>query len=212
VKPGRTTVRLLWILVGFLSLIGVAIVIRRALALAGPAPAPGAMDAAFWWYKPLTIIHIVPGLLFIIVGPLQFMSGLRRRHLALHRWLGRLFVASGLIVGTTAILMAPRMAIGGANETAATLFFAAIFLVALVKAYIHIRRRNIVLHRQWMIRAYAVGLAVTTIRPIIGMFFATAPLTHLTPHDFFGIAFWIGFTLHLIAAEIWIDCVQKTQF
>ncbi len=52
-----------------------------------------------------------------------------------------------------------------------------------------------------MIRAFSIGLAVTTIRPIIGMFFATGFSSGLTLREFFGTAFWIGFVLHLIAAE-----------
>jgi hypothetical protein len=63
----------------------------------------------------------------------------------------------------------------------------------------------VALHREWMIRAFAIGLAVSTTRPIVGVFFATARLTHLTPHDFFGTAFWLGFTSHAIAAETWIN-------
>jgi hypothetical protein len=55
------------------------------------------------------------------------------------------------------------------------------------------------------IRAYSIGLAVTTIRPIVGVFFATSRLTGLTPRDFFGIAFWLGFTAHVVAAELWIS-------
>jgi len=55
-----------------------------------------------------------------------------------------------------------------------------------------------------MIRAFSIGLAVATIRPIIGIFFATSRLSGLTPREFFGIAFWIGFVLHLIVAEVWI--------
>ena len=39
---------------------------------------------------------------------------------------------------------------------------------------------------------------------IVGVFFATSRLTHLTPHDFFGIAFWLGFVLSLATAEVWI--------
>jgi hypothetical protein len=62
-----------------------------------------------------------------------------------------------------------------------------------------------------MIRAFAVGLAVATIRPIIGLFFATSPLTGLTPREFFGVAFWIGFVLHLIAAEAWIQTTPARQ-
>jgi len=43
-----------------------------------------------------------------------------------------------------------------------------------------------------VIRAFSVGLAVATIRPVIGMFFATSRFSGLTPSEFFGIAFWIG--------------------
>jgi hypothetical protein len=59
-----------------------------------------------------------------------------------------------------------------------------------------------------MIRAFAVGLAVAAIRPIVGVFFATSRLTHLTPHDFFGAAFWLGFTSMLLAAEVWINATR----
>lgn len=45
----------------------------------------------------------------------------------------------------------------------------------------------------------------------MGVFFATRGITHLTPHDFFGIAFWLGFTLQLIAAEIWINYTRPYQ-
>jgi len=59
-----------------------------------------------------------------------------------------------------------------------------------------------------MIRAFSIGLAVVTIRPIVGIFFATARFTGLTPYEFFGTAFWIGFVLHLIAAEVWVQCTR----
>ena len=65
------------------------------------------------------------------------------------------------------------------------------------------------LHREWMLRAFSVGLAVATIRPIIGIFFATSHVSGLAPHDFFGIAFWIGFTLQLMAAEAWIHATSS---
>jgi hypothetical protein len=33
----------------------------------------------------------------------------------------------------------------------------------------------------------------------------------LTPHEFFGIGFWIGFVLHLVAAEAWIQATLPRQ-
>jgi hypothetical protein len=80
--------------------------------------------------------------------------------------------------------------------------FAIFFLVALSKAWRHILRKETALHREWMIRAYAIGLAVATIRPIMVLFFA---FSGLKPQVFFGTAFWIGFTIHLMAAEIWVN-------
>ena len=39
----------------------------------------------------------------------------------------------------------------------------------------------------------------------MGVFFATSRLTHLTPSQFFGIAFWIGFSINtFLAIEIWL--------
>jgi uncharacterized membrane protein len=163
------------------------------------------LDDLFARYPILTLVHIVPGLFFMVLGPLQFSATIRARHLRWHRFSGRIFVVCGLVIGVSALVMSLGMpAIGGVNQAAATTLFATFFLFALCKAFWHIRRREIGAHREWMIRAFAVGLAVATIRPIIGVFFATSRLSGLTPHEFFGVAFWIGFVLHLIAAEAWI--------
>ncbi len=219
-EPGVGKRRALWGTVIFLALIGVAIGVRRTLNLV-PVVAHGyraptvpcnprlaqltAMDDLFARHPILTLVHIVPGMLFMILGPLQFSSTIRARHLRWHRWSGRVLVICGLVIGATALVMSFGMpAIGGVNQAAATTLFGTFFLFALCKAFWHIRRREIALHREWMIRAFSVGLAVATIRPIVGVFFATSPLTGLTPREFFGIAFWIGFVLHLIAAEAWI--------
>jgi len=81
------------------------------------------------------------------------------------------------------------------------------FLIALAIALRHAMRREFAQHREWMIRGYAIGLAVATIRPIMVTFFATALLRghRPAPHEFFGTAFWIGFTLQMMAAELWIN-------
>ena len=172
-------------------------------------PEAAALDGSFVRHSLLTMVHIVPGLLFVVLGPLQFVRTLRARRPRLHRWMGRVVVASGMIIGVTALVMSPQMAIGGANETAATMLFAILFLFALCRAFLAIRHGKVAMHREWMIRTFAIGLAVAFVRPIVGVFFATSRITHLTPHDFFGIAFWLGFTIQAIAAEIWINHTRR---
>ena len=203
---GRAT-RTIWVGTIVLCLIGVAVVTRRLLTLMNAIPAAGptvGLDAGFARHETLTIIHIIPGLLFMLLAPLQFVKRIRVRWPALHRWIGRTVVALGTVIGGSALVMSPQMAIGGPIETAATTLFGCLFLFAMIRGFIYIRRGNSRLHREWMIRAFAIGMAVATIRPIVGVFFATSRLTHLTPHDFFGVAFWLGFTIQFVIAEMWI--------
>jgi len=204
--------RFVWTAVIFLVVIGVAAVTRRTLVLFWPqlaggknSPAAG-LDAGFARHLALTLVHILPGGLFLALAPLQFMRSIRQRHLQFHRWSGRVLVVCGLIIGVSALIMSYTMNVGGPNETAATTLFAIVFLICLIKAYLHIRRKEVERHREWMIRAFGVGLGVATTRPIVGMFFA---FRRLTPHEFFGIAFWLGFTLTFLAAEAWVDFTRQ---
>jgi uncharacterized membrane protein len=206
-SPVRWRVRVVWSGTTILACIGIAAAAIRAFRLIfGAAPTPQTFDAAFWQHPVLTLTHIVPGALFMALGPFQFIPSIRARRPWQHRWSGRLFVAAGYTIGISALFMTSQMAIGGANERAAILLFDAAFLFSLTKAIWHIRRRHISQHREWMLRAFGIGLGVATTRPIVGAFFATRKLS---PEEFFGIAFWLGFSLTAIAAEVWINATRK---
>jgi uncharacterized membrane protein len=208
----RSATRYVWAGVIFLAFIGAAAVTRRTLVLfwpqtfAGNASPAAALDAGFARHRALTLVHILPGATFLVLASLQFVPGIREKHPNVHRWTGRILVVLGLIIGSTALIMSYRMNIGGPNETAATTLFGIVFLICLIKGYRHIRRKEVARHREWMIRAYAVALGVATTRPIVGMFFG---FRRMTPHEFFGIAFWLGFTITFLAAEAWIDYTRQ---
>jgi uncharacterized membrane protein len=139
---------------------------------------------------------------------LQFVRRIRARHIAWHRWSGRVLILLGFVVGTSALRMSYTMAIGGANETAATTLFAILFLVFLSLGFWNIRRGRVARHREWMTRTFGVALGIATTRPIVGIFFAAR---RLQPQEFFGIAFWLGFTLTLLGAEAWIHYSESRQ-
>jgi uncharacterized membrane protein len=193
-------------IVVLLVLIGLAAVGRRAYVLVFPPKAPrfaagAALDAGFAAHRRMTFVHIVPAAVVIMLMPMQFLGGIRKRYPAVHRWSGRVVISLGFVVGGSALVMSETMSIGGVNETAATTLFAILFLVFLSLGYRSIRKGRIVRHREWMIRSFGVLLGIATTRPIVAIFFAAG---RLTPREFFGTAFWLGFTLTLLSAEAWI--------
>ena len=217
--PNRTLVRFVWAAVIFLAFIGLAVATRRTIvllrpgALSSPKNPAAELDAHFASERGLVLTHVLPAMLFMLLGPLQFVHGLRSRHPQAHRWSGRVFLAASSVVGISGLKLAFGKTIGGLDEKAAIILFGSLFLICLAKALWHARRREFTQHRQWMIRGYAIGLAVATIRPIMGGFFAAAVMSGHAPQpkEFFGTAFWIGFTLQTIAAEIWINFTRPTS-
>ena len=217
-SPNRTLVRFVWMALIFLALIGLAVATRRAIvlfkpgALSSPRNPAADLDAHFASERMLVLTHILPAMLFMILGPLQFARGLRSHYPQMHRWSGRIFLAASAAVGISGLGLAYGKTIGGMDEKAAIVLFGTFFLISLGRALRHALRREFAQHREWMIRGYAIGLAVATIRPIIGFFFAAAVIRGRAPdpHQFFGTAFWIGFTLQAVAAEIWINYTRPT--
>ena len=121
----KRATRFLWIAVIFLVVVGVAAVTRRTLVLlwpgqfAGKASPAAALDAGFARHMALTLLHILPGALFLTLALFQFMPGIRQKHLQFHRWTGRVLVICGLIIGVIQSLSDSRL---GPQWTEAVVF------------------------------------------------------------------------------------------
>ena len=182
--------------------IAVAVVIRRVVALVHPPqggpPQMAGLDAAFASHAALTLAHILPALLFVLLLPFAYS-----RKLGASDRIERLLFPLGTIVGITAYLMS-GYAVGGWVERSAVLFFNSLFLFSLLRAWWCMRQGEVQRKQQWMARAVAILLGIATTRPVMGVFFATSALTHLKPQQFFGIAFWIGFSINAIVIELWL--------
>jgi hypothetical protein len=192
-----------WLLAGFWAciVIAVAVAVRRLVALVHPSqgapPQMAGLDAAFASHAALTLAHILPAMAFVLLTPFVLL----RRSPAV--WPERLLFPLGAAVGITAYAM-NTYAIGGWVERSAVLFFNSLFLVSLARAYWYAHRGELLQKRQWLSRAIGILLGIATTRPVMGIFFATSRLTHLEPRQFFGIAFWIGFSINTIGVELWL--------
>jgi hypothetical protein len=149
----------------------------------------------------LAYLHIGAGVLYLFLAPLQLAYRIRGRHYRFHRRLGRLLVGAGMVSGIFALIFGGLFSFGGLPEALATFVFGTWFLLCLVLAVRAIRRDDIVHHRRWMIRAFAIGIGIGTIRIWLGIFQGSGLLDFPSS---FGPAFWISFSTHALAAELWL--------
>ena len=191
-----------WVRIGFwaCTAISVAVVLRRTVALIQPPqsapPQLAALDATFASHMALTLMHILPALAFVALAPLVYI-----RRFAGAAWPKRLLFPLGAVVGVTAYAMS-SYSVGGWVERSAVLVFNSLFLFSLFRAWS--LRRVPTRHLRWLTRAIAILLGIATTRPVMGLFFATSRVTHLSPQQFFGIAFWIGFSINTLIVELWL--------
>jgi uncharacterized membrane protein len=105
------------------------------------------------------IPHTICGLVALLAGPVQFSSRIRQRYLRFHRVLGRLYVISVFVGAYTGIALA-----AGRPGLPGTSMQAAAWIVCTVAAFLTARNRQIVQHRQWMARSYAVTFTFVSSR------------------------------------------------
>lgn len=147
-----------------LSAVPVAAGALRLVQLAGgPDLIPG--DPRFGRFPVALVLHIVGSVVFALLGILQFLPRLRRRHPAWHRRSGRLLVVTGLLVTGSALWLTvfydPQPGTGDLLYFF-RLAFATAMAYSIVRGFAAVRRRDIARHRAWMIRAYAIGLGAGT--------------------------------------------------
>jgi hypothetical protein len=206
--PGETRSPLL-LRAGFWTciVIAVAVVLRRIFALAAPShrgpPQMASLDDAFASHAALTLAHIIPALFFVLLAPFAVFARFARL-----RWPDRILFPLGAIVGLTAYAL-NAYAIGGWIERSAVFVFDSLFLYSLARAFWHHRNNQPIPKRRWLLRAIAVLLGIATTRPVMGLFFATSALSHLSPNQFFGMAFWIGFSINTLAFELWLRSIDR---
>jgi uncharacterized membrane protein len=161
VLPARSSSRsrfktVLW---SFLGLTALFVFITSEVLLVTDYPMYHAYRLQVIADRKLLIPHTLCGVTALVAGPLQFSSRFRQRHLKFHRVLGRIYVLSVFIGAFTGVALA-----AGRPGMPGTSMQAAAWVVCTTAAFITARNRQIVQHRQWMARSYAVTFTFVSSR------------------------------------------------
>jgi len=153
-------------------LVPVGLILLSAISLAGGAfrlyqLAGGAeitpANARFFAAPLPVVIHILGAAVYALVGAFQFPTGWRRRAFGWHRAAGRVLVVGGLLVGLSGLWMTLFYPRTGDLLFIVRLVFGSAMVVSIILGFAAIiRRRDVLAHRAWMMRAYAIGLGAGT--------------------------------------------------
>lgn len=150
-------------------------------------------------------LHLLGGCIAMFVGAFQLSSKLRTRFLAYHRWFGRLYVIAVIVSGIAGFILALN-AYGGMTSQFGFGLMAICWLGSTTIAYYHVRHGNIIEHRNWMIRSYALTLAGVTLRVYLGI----ATLIDVPFQQFYPVLSWICWVPNLLLVE-WLVLSRLTQ-
>lgn len=202
-KPIKTG----WAIVLLLILILIVFAVKRSVDTYSGVSHEGIFELRYLEHPVITALHMFCGMAFIILAPLQFMQRIRSKRLGLHRKLGKFLVFCALVSGVYGMVSLVALpAFGGLASETAGWFFGPIFVFSILRAFWYVRNKMIAQHREWMIRAFALGLGVGTQRILLFLFLT---LTGYGFEESFGPALWMGFSINLLVAEIWINLTRR---
>jgi uncharacterized membrane protein len=158
------------------------------------------------------VAHMMGATFSLFLGPFQFLEYLRKKYVRFHRVAGKFYIIGSLVAGVSALRLALIFDCIGCRYS--LLLLSILFLLTTSLAWLAIKRKNIIAHKQFMIRSYTCAMAFVFVR-----------LNQLLPLDFLYSSIndemlkrtvneWLFSLLPIIIVEvvmIWIPTVSQSK-
>jgi uncharacterized membrane protein len=154
------------------------------------------IDSDIWRVAFFT--HVFTSCILLFAGFTQFYNPLKLRWRRLHQNMGRIYVIIILFFSGPGGFIMGLYANGGLLSQTAFVTLSLLWIFFTARAYVAIRKGQIVMHGNFMIRSYALTLSAITLRAwkyLLVLFF------HPHPMDAYMVVAWLGFVPNLIVAE-----------
>jgi uncharacterized membrane protein len=163
------------------------------------------MKANFLAHATGIYVHAFSSIVALILGPMQFSAHLRQQYTNIHRWLGRAYLAVGVLVGGISGLYMSQFAYGGLMAKLGFAALALLWLYTGLRAYLAIRLGAIAEHQKWMIRNFSLTFAAVMLRLYLPISMASGAEFSLA----YPIIAWLSWVPNLAFAEWQYNAAQK---
>ncbi|MBL7818260.1 MAG: DUF2306 domain-containing protein [Saprospiraceae bacterium] len=152
-------------------------------------------------YRWSFYLHIFSSLWVLASGLTQFSKRLLRNGAVIHRWVGRVYVGIVLLISAPAACVMSVYANGNEWTKASFLILSILWWVVTYLAYRAILRGDILSHKWWMYRSFALTLSAITLRILQ---FGFAMWTDIEPERAYEIIATPSWVVNLLVAEMLI--------
>lgn len=153
------------------------------------------------YYRLSFYSHIFSSLIVLFCGAFLFSNYFLKKWPAMHRWIGKIYVALLLFVSAPSGFVMAFYANGGWPAKSSFLLLTSLWWWFTWKGYHAARTKKFKAHKVWMIRSYALTLSAISLRVyqmLLGHF------SYLEPSLQYAIVSWVSWLGNYFLAELWI--------
>ncbi|MHA6720280.1 DUF2306 domain-containing protein [Sphingomonas sp. RS6] len=158
--------------------------------------------------------HFALGAVLLLFGPVQLFAGVRRRWPQIHRWTGRLYLFAALVTGIGGLIfIVARGTVGGWVMDVGFGLYGILMIGAAAQTLRFAMMRQILQHRAWAVRLFALAIGSWLYRMDYGFWFLFAGrLGHTSQFDgwFDAIMIFWFYLPNLIIAELFLRARRPT--
>ena len=148
-------------------------------------------------YNACFYIHIFAGMLCITTALIQFSRYILKKSKAIHRWSGKIYVFVVLFLGAPTGLYMSFFAKGSFWERALFMFMAIFWFITTFYGLKVIHKKNVLAHKIWMMRSYAMAMTAVTFR-VYHIVFYLVGWGHLENYE---VSLWLSVIGNMLFTE-----------
>lgn len=158
-------------------------------------------------------LHFFAGGIILMLGCIQLIDAVRARYPALHRWLGRFYIAAALAAGVGGLVfIAVKGTVGGIVMDLGFSLYGILMVLAAVQTLRFARARRLEVHRAWALRLFALAIGSWLYRMDYGFWLMLAKGAGHTPNfhgPFDAVMSFFFYVPNLLVAELFIRMRRK---